>query len=99
MLIGKQKNYLEFYQYWRSRPNDSNFRLEFPYLLPDDKKREVPLPCGSEESEGCQILVTRGYDVMFHRLLTHRIFRVGKPIGALITGQPGTGTFPSSNPV
>ena len=95
----KEKDYLEFYQYWRSRPNDSNLRLEFPYLLPDDKKLEVPLPFYSGEFEGGQILVTRGYDVMFHHLLTHRIFRGGKPTGALTTGQPGTGAFPSSNPV
>ena len=95
----KEKDYLDSYKHWRGSPNDPNFSLEFPYLLPDNENLGAPPVFRPRINMENQILVTRAYDVMFHRLLTHRILFKKSITGALITGQPGIGAFPSSDPV
>ena len=57
----------------------------------------APLVFRPNETTGNQILVTRAYDIMFHRLLTLRVMCESMTIGALITGHPGTSAFPSSD--
>ena len=92
-LVPDNNENQQFYGYWRSRSDGSDFLKSFPYLLPSDPQGP-PLPFRPGKTLGNRIVVTKGYDLLLHRLLTLRAGDVGQAQGVLITGQPGTGTSP-----
>jgi hypothetical protein len=89
--------------YWLSKsaePTESIFGSTFPYKLPlgADTDNISPLPFLPNSVCGNQILVTRAYDDMFHRLLRLRMNDKGDTKGAVLTGQPGIGMSPRFDP-
>ena len=82
----------EFCENWDNQSASSKFRNTFPYKL----SLGVGL-CGRSLAPYCpdqlggQIVVTKAYDDMFHRLLSLRKDDKGYRRGAVITGQSGTG--------
>jgi hypothetical protein len=96
-------NHQQFYEHWRKSSSGSKFANKFPYKLslgvaPHSTSR---LPFGSIRTLGNQIVVTRSYEDMFHRLLRFRKDDTGTKRGAVLTGQPGIGTSlqPDLHPV
>jgi len=80
------------YKLWRNKPDDSDFLNTFPYKLSvgvDSYGASLSAYCSGPV--GGQIIVTKSYDDMFHRLLRLRMDRMGRAQGAVITGQPGIG--------
>jgi hypothetical protein len=89
----------KFYMHWLSRstePTESIFGSTFPYKLSltADSDSISPLPFVPNSVCRNQILVTRAYDDMFHRLLRLRMDDKGDTKGAVLTGQPGIGVSP-----
>lgn len=82
----------EFYAKWRGAtlPDHTSLPYEIEVGLHEDG---TPLlPFHAHDTAETRILITKTYEDIFHRLLDLR--RVGKSsMGAVITGQPGTGTF------
>ena len=91
--------YQKFSEHWDKRSSHSEFlKKKFPYELslgareppPGADSKDVPLlPFRNERMSGDNILVTKSYDDMFHRLVRLRNEYYGR--GAVITGQPGIG--------
>ena len=79
--------YQQFYEHWRKCPGASKFLNTFPYKLP----LGANLPFRPGNTSGDQILVTKSYDNMFHRLLRLRKKDKGRTRGVVLTGQPGVG--------
>jgi len=76
-------------QYWR-RPKPAIILPDGPADLPNvlclGTDLDFPPPMGN------RILVTQAYEDLFRRLLVLRKRDVGSARGAVVTGQPGTGT-------
>ena len=84
--------YMQFYEHWHRSDANSSFLGTLPYKLSlgVDSNKKCLLPFHRNDS-GDQILVTRSYNTMFHRLLRLRGADTGTTRGAVITGQPGIG--------
>jgi hypothetical protein len=83
----------QFYEHWRESSSSSKFSNTFPYKLSlrmDSRGRSL-MPFSPNTTSGDQILVTKSYDDMFHRLLLLRNGDVGADRGAVLTGQSGIG--------
>lgn len=82
----------QFYAKWRGAtlPEHTSLPYEIEVGLHEDG---TPLlPFHAHATSESRILITKTYEDIFHRLLDLR--RVDKSTGgAVITGQPGTGTF------
>jgi subtilase family serine protease len=78
---------------WYNKPTAFTSPDASPYVLSLGGD-EAWLPFGSNTTSGNNILVTKAYDVMFHRILRLRAIDKGHDKGAVITGQPGTGESP-----
>ena len=89
----------EFCDWWYGEPNDLAPPSSYPYVLrlglPTDRST---LPFGPETISDNQILVTESYELMFLRLLHLRESDKGQTRGAVLTGQPGIGESPGSDP-
>ena len=85
--------YQRFYERWRESSSSSRFINTFPYKLPlgMDPIGTALVPFGPLATSGAQILITKAYDNMFHRILCLRAIDNGTNRGAVITGQPGVG--------
>ena len=83
---------MSFYEYWRRSDAPSSFLSTFPYKLSlgVDSNNKCLLPFHRDESSD-QILVTKSYNTIFHRLLRLREGDIGTTKGAVLTGQPGAG--------
>ena len=90
------RSYQKFYESWHNKTRDSEFLNKFPYKLSFGvTSRGKSLAPYCPDPAGGQILVTKAYDDMFHRLLGLRMEDRGHRRGAVITGQSGTGGLPS----
>ena len=84
--------YQGFYKHWYDKGPGSNFGNKFPYPLSLGGKDVPPLPFDSESTTGNQIIVTKSYDNMLHRILKLRTRDTkGKKRGVVLIGQPGIG--------
>ena len=89
-------NLQEFYKNWHNKSTDLKFPTTFPYKLSlGVNSRGISLAPYCRDWQGGQILVTKAYDEMFHRLLRLRKDDRGSHQGAVITGQSGIGASPS----
>jgi hypothetical protein len=86
-------DYQQFYEHWRDSSAGSSFLDTFPYKLSfgADPDGIAFLPVGPNTISRNQILVTRSYDDIFHRLLRLRSDDLGYCRGAVLTMQPGVG--------
>ena len=90
----------QFYRYWRDL-GGYVFPKGFPYQLPLDPMAPplpfIKAPSSLHESfPQRSIIVTKAYEALFHRLLS---LRWGRTLGAVVTGQPGTGALLSVGPM
>ena len=84
--------YQQFYEHWRNTCTGSNFPNKFPYKLSlGVDPGGIPLPFRPYSISRNQIVVTRSYEEMFHRLLRLRSKDHGSTRGVVLTGQPGIG--------
>ena len=85
--------YQQFYEYWSDSSASKRFLKKFPYKLSlgVDSRGTPLLPFHSRSTSGNQIVVTKAYDKIFDRLMALREEDEGDDIGAVLTGQPGTG--------
>jgi len=92
--------YQQFYEHWRNSSASSKFLNIFPYELSFgvDQDEASPLPFCSYSTSGNQILVTKSYEDMFHRMLRLRNYDRGTSRGMVLTGQPGTGASQRLDP-
>ena len=92
--------YQQFYDKWRKNPERPEFGDQFPHPLDlgVDTAGISLLHFHEDDRSGNQILITKAYDDMFHRLLGLRRRDTGRNKGAIITGQPGVGVSPRSDP-
>ena len=86
---------LSFCKYWRGPE---------PAIIPPDRPAGLPkvLHLGTDSKfpppPGNQILVIQAYEDMFRRLLDLRCEDMGSARGAVVIGQPGTGTSTTRSP-
>ena len=92
--------YQQFYEHCRNTFASSKFLDIFPYELSFgvDQDETFPLPFCSYGALGNQILVTKSYDDMFHRMLRLRSYDRGTARGVVLTGQSGTGASQRLDP-
>jgi len=85
-----------FYDHWRKPSTYSEFPKTFPSKLSlgVDSGSKSLLPFRPGSTLGDQILVTKSYDDMFHRLLRLRKNDEGVMRGVVLTGQPSVSTSP-----
>ena len=83
----------QFCDRWYNKPTAFTSPDVFPYV-PSLRGDEACLPFGSNATSGNSILVTKAYDVTFHRISRLRAIDKKYDKGAVITGQPGTGESP-----
>ena len=84
----------KFYDHWYTCSGD-NLINAFPYLLSlgVNEHGASLLPFRPISTSRNQIVVTKSYDDMLHRLLHLRMKDTGDVRGAVITGQPGVGAY------
>ena len=84
----------QFYEYWYTDSGD-NFINAFPYRLSLGVNQDVIslLPFQPTSTSRNQIVVTKAYNDMLHRLLHLRMKDVGNARGEVLTGQPGVGAY------
>ena len=85
--------YQQFYEHWRDCSTRPKFSDKFPNMLSLGMNSiGAPLmPFSPNHTSGAQILITKAYDDMFHRILRFRAIDTGSNRGVVITGQPGVG--------
>ena len=82
-----------FYEHWRYDSTRPKFSDKFPYTLSlgTDSRGAPLMPFNLNATLGAQILITKAYDDMFHRILDFRATDTGSNRGVVLTGQPGIG--------
>jgi hypothetical protein len=86
-------NCQQFYEHWRDGSTRPKFSDKFPYTLSlgmDSIGRSL-MPFHPNATSGAQILITKAYDDIFHRILRFRAIDTGHNRGVVLTGQPGIG--------
>ena len=85
----------QFCEYWSTDSSGRNFINAFPYRfsLGVDQGGVSLLPFHPTSTSRNEIVVTKSYDDMFHRLLQLRMRDAGDARGAVLTGQPGIGAY------
>jgi len=81
------EKFQKFYDHWRTTPTDFDSHVEFPYKLP----LGAGMPFNPGTTSENQILVTKSYNNIFHRILRLRENFLGTNKGVVLTGQPGVG--------
>lgn len=88
--------YQPFYQHWRNNGSGGSYfslsiiKLSLGGAVNSRGKSSLPSRWEKESASGNRILATKSYDDFFRRL---RQRDCGLARGAVITGQPGVGTF------
>ena len=83
--------YQGFYKHWYDKGPGSDFRNEFPYTLSLGAEGVPSLPFRHKSTTGNQIIITKPYDNMLHRILKLRERDKGDSTGVMLIGQPGIG--------
>ena len=90
----------KFYDHWYTDSSGDDFINAFPYLLSLGVNEDGAslLPFKSTSTSRNQIVVTKSYDDMLHRLLHLRMGDTGDVQGVVLTGQPGVGAYVIGSP-